>query len=234
VSVAVVRRGYRDIGGVLLAVAVFAVPLAVYSLEHLVGVRFHRAYEDFYPWISQGWMVMELVSIGVGAAAFAWRRHPFLLLPVMLFTYFLAMDGTAHMIGDDLSTLGRAVGLFAAVTFAGAVALDYRGLRSYAFWPHVFAMLGATWAIGALVEEPRGTLIVAGALGIAVGIWLGRVTYLVGGGIFAWVGISLLAPSPGMLIVSGLGLIAVAIWLAMRGSPLRRWLETRTVPGPAR
>jgi hypothetical protein len=234
VSVAVVRRGYRDIGGVLLAVAVFAVPLAVYSVEHLFGVPFHRSYEDFYPWISQGWVVMELVSIGVGAAAFAWRRHSFLLLPVMLFTYFLAMDGTAHVVGEDLSTLGRVVGLYAAITFAAAVILDVRGLRTYAFWPHVFAMLGATWSIGALTEDPRGALIIAGALGIALGIWLGRVTYLVGGGICAWIGVSLLAPSPGTLILSGLGLIGVSIWLAMRGSPLRRWLETRTVPGPAR
>jgi hypothetical protein len=233
-SVLVVRRGYRDIGCVLLAVTVFATPLAVFAVEHLLGVAFHRSYDDFYPWVSQGWMVMELVSISVGIAAFAWRRHSFLLLPVLLFTYFLAMDGTAHVIGsDDLSTLGHVVGIYAAITFVAAVALDYRGLRGYAFWPHVFAMNAAIWAIGALVYDPRGTLIIAGAAGILVGIWLGRVSYLVGGGIAGWIGITLLAPSAFIIIASGLGLIGVSIWLAMSGSPLRRWLATRTVPGPA-
>jgi hypothetical protein len=42
----------------------------------------------------------------------------------------------------------------------------------------------------------RGALIIAGAFGIAVGIRLGRVAHLVGGGICAWIGVSLLAPSP--------------------------------------
>jgi len=229
------RRGYASIGGVLLAVTVFMTPLAVYSAERVLGFGLHRSYEDFYPWVSQGWMVMELISIAVGAAAFAWSRRSFLLFPTLLFAYFLAMDGTAHAIGSqDVRTLGKVVGVYAAATFVAGVALDYRGWRRYAFWPHVFAMVASMWAIGALVWEPRLMLIIAAAIGLAVGVWLGRVGYLVGGGVCGWVGVTILAPSAPTLILSGLGLIGVSIWLAMANSPLRRYLADRTLPAPER
>jgi len=229
------RRGHASIGGVLLAVTVFMTPLAVYSAERVLGFGLHRSYEDFYPWVSQGWMVMELISIAVGAAAFAWFRRSFLLLPTLLFAYFLAMDGTAHAIGSqDVRTLGKVVGAYAVATFIAGVALDYKGWRRYAFWPHVFAMVASMWAIGALVWEPRLVLIIGAAVGLAVGVWLGRVGYLVGGGVCGWVGITILAPSAPTLILSGLGLIGMSIWLAMANSPLRRYLADRTLPAPER
>jgi len=229
------RRGYASIGGVLLAVTVFMTPLAVYSAERVLGVGLHRSYRDFYPWVSQGWMVMELLSIAVGAAAFTWFRRSFLLFPTLLFAYFLAMDGTAHVIGSqDVRTLGKVVGVYAAATFIAGVVLDYKGWRRHALWPHLFAMVASMWAIGALVWEPRLVLIIAAAIGIAVGVWLGRVSYLVGGGICGWIGITILAPSAPTLILSGLGLIGVSIWLAMANSPLRRYLADRTLPAPER
>ncbi len=229
------RRGYASIGGVLLAVTVFGTPLAVYSAERVLGVGLHSSYRDFYPWVSQGWMVMELVSIAVGAAAFAWFRRSFLLFPTLLFAYFLAMDGTAHAIGSqDVRTLGKVVGVYAAATFVAGVVLDYKGWRRHAFWPHLFAMVASLWAVGALVWEPHLVLIICAAIGLSVGVWLGRVGYLVGGGLCGWIGITIIAPSAPTLILSGLGLIGASIWLAMANSPLRRFLADRTLPAPER
>jgi hypothetical protein len=229
------RRGLPTLAAALATIFIFYTPLAVYAAERCLGVDLHRSYADFYPWISQGWAVMELVSIIVGLAVFARLRHPFLLLPVLLFGYFLTMDGTAHLAGSDsFGTLGPYVAAYGALCAVAGVALDYRGWRRFAFWPHVFAMLSALWAIEAWSGSPQAALIISGALGIGAGIWLGRVSYLVGGGIGLWAGITCLAPSPSTLIVSGLCLVGVAVWLSQASSPLRSWLASRSLPAPER
>jgi hypothetical protein len=229
------RRGLATLAGALAAVGVFYTPLAVYAAERLFGVGLHRSYDDFYPWISQGWAVMEIVAILVAGLVF-WRlRAPFLLLPGLLFGYFLAMDGSAHVIGtDSLRDLGGAVAVYGALCLLAGTALDYRGWRRFALWPHLFAMLSAGWAIDALTGSPELALILAGAAAIAVGVWLARASYLAGGGLALWGGVTMLAPSPGTLIVSGLALVGVSIWLSLGSSPLRTWLAARALPAPER
>jgi hypothetical protein len=78
------------------------------------------------------------------------------------------------------------------------------------------------------------SLILAGAGAIAVGVWLARVSYLAGGGLALWAGVTALAPSPGTLIVSGLALVGISIWLSLGSSPLRAWLSARPLPAPER
>jgi hypothetical protein len=76
--------------------------------------------------------------------------------------------------------------------------------------------------------------ILAGAVFLAGGVWLGRVGYLIAGGLSAWVGVTALAPSPIVLTLSGLAALGVAVWLSLARSPLRRWLGSRTLPAPQR
>ncbi len=229
------RRGLSTLAGALAAVIVFYTPVSVYAAERLLGFGLHRSYDDFYPWISQGWAVMELIAIAVGALAF-WRlRTPFLLLPVLLFGYFLAMDGSAHIVGtDSVRDLGVAVAIYGALCLAAGVALDYRGWRRFALWPHLFAMVSAAWALGTLVDSPQLALVLAGAGCVAIGVWLARSSYLAGGGLAVWIGLTALRPAPSTLIVSGLALVGVSIWLSLASSPLRSWLSTRTLPAPER
>lgn len=229
------RRGLSTLAAALAAVSVFYTPLAVYAAERLLGVGLERSYDEFYPWISEGWAVMELVAIAVAALVF-WRlRHPFLLLPALLFGSFLALDGTAHVTGrESFRDLGISVGVYGAVCLVSGIALDYRGWRRFAFWPHLFAMVSASWALYALTDSPQAALILAGAGAVALGVWLGRTCYLAGGGFAVWGGLTALEPSPGILIVSGLLLVGVSIWLSLGSSPLRVWLAQRTLPAPER
>jgi hypothetical protein len=214
---------------------VFYTPLSVYAAERLLGVGFDRSYDEFYPWVSQGWAGMEVVAIAIACLVFWRMRHPFLMLPGLLFGYFLAMDGTAHVTGNESwRDLGTVVAIYGALCLAGGVALDYRGLRRFAFWPHVFAMVSAAWALCALTDSAQIGLILAGTGAIALGVWLGRTSYLAAGGLAVWGGLTALHPSPGTLIVSGLALVGVSIWLSLGSSPLRTWLSTRTLPAPER
>src|SRR6185437_273251 len=89
---------------VFAAVAVFYTPLTVYSIERLFGVHFRwHDFDGFYPYISGGWIFMELAAIAAALTALARYRRPFLMLPLMLFTGFLAMDATTRAVGgwDD-------------------------------------------------------------------------------------------------------------------------------------
>ena len=79
----------------------FYTPLSVYAAERLLGVGSICSYDEFYPWVSEGWAVMEVVVIAVACLVFWRMRHPFLMLPGLLFGYFLAMDGTAHVTGNE-------------------------------------------------------------------------------------------------------------------------------------
>ena len=126
------------------------------------------------------------------------------------------------------------VAIYGGLCLAGGVALDYRGWRRFAFWPHLFAMVSASWALYALTDSPQAALIIAGAGAVALGVWLGRTCYLAGGGLAVWGGLTALEPSPGLLIVSGLALVGVSIWLSLASSPLRTWLSTRALPAPER
>jgi hypothetical protein len=126
--------------------------------------------------------------------------------------------------------------VFAALATATAVSLDYRGLRRHAFWPHVFAAIGAMSGLEFLLAERSSetALILAGAAFLAMGVWLGRIAYLVAGGLTLRIGVTALEPSPIVLTVSGLALVATSIWLSLSDSPLRRWLQARTLPAPQR
>jgi hypothetical protein len=95
-------------------------------------------------------------------------------------------------------------------------------------------MVSASWAIGAFTDSPQAALIITGAGAIALGVWLARTSYLVGGGLAVWGGLTWLAPSAGMLTISGLALIGASVWLSLSSSPLRTWLASRTLPAPER
>jgi hypothetical protein len=236
-------RGLHDLAAAAATIVAFYIPVCAYAVLRLAGFDF--AFEEdgvaaFYMWIDQGWVWLELAAIAGAIALYRFVREPLLGLPLSLFTLFLAMDGSARAVGVDDHTDPQAIGtgvlVFALLTGAIAVTLDYRGFRRNAFWPHVFAAVGVVSGLEFLLAESSFelALVIAGGAFIGAGIWLGRATYLVAGGLSLWVGLTALAPSPIVLTLSGLGLVAVAVWLSLAQSPLRQWLRSRTLPAPQR
>jgi hypothetical protein len=238
------RHGFDELAAAAATIVAFYVPVVVYAVLRLAGFAF--VYEEdgvaaFYDWVDGGWIWMELVSIAVAIALYAVFRAPLLVLPLGLFLLFFAMDGTARVTGvdfDDTSeqAIGAAVLAFGLLSGAVGVALDYRGLRRHALWPHVFCAVGVVDGLALLLADESWELaaILAGAAFLAAGVWLGRVGYLIAGGLSLWIGVTALAPSPIVLTLSGLAAIGVAVWLSLAGSPLRRWLGSRTLPVPQR
>src|SRR5207253_604255 len=123
-------------------------------IERLLGVHFRwNDFDDFYPYVSGGWVFMELAAIAAAAAALARYRRPFLMLPLTLFTGFLAMDASTRAWGgwDHYSTVEHA-DLAAGTLFAWAAL----GISAH----------GAAFPF----------LLMLGSIGfIATAIWLARV-----------------------------------------------------------
>ena len=236
-------RALDELAAAAAVIVSFYVAVTVFASLRLVGFDFgfqEDGVSAFYEWISGGWIWLELAGIAGAAALYTRFRAPLLGLPLSLFTLFLAMDGTARAVGVDQNSSFRAIGAtvlgFATLMIAAGTWLDYRGLRRHAFWPHTFGAVGAVSGLEFLLAQDSFelALVLSGGVFLFLGVWLGRVGYLVAGGLALWVGISALAPSPILLTVSGLALVGASIWLSLANSPLRRWLQTRTLPAPQR
>ncbi len=238
------QRGLDELAAMAATIVAFYVPICAFAALSLAGFEFEYAEDGvagFYEWIDAGWIWMELAAIVGAVALYRVFRAPLLMLPLSLFTLFLAMDGAARLFGLDFEdgserAIGSFVLAFALLAITSGVLLDYRGLRRHAFWLHVFGAIGIVSGLGFLLVDDSFelALIISGVAFLLLGVWLARVSYLVAGGLALWSGITFLEPSPVILTVSGLALVGVAVWLSVGTSPLRRWLQNRALPAPQR
>jgi hypothetical protein len=235
------RAGHGLLESGFAAIVAFYTPLTIFSVEKLLGVDFdHENYRDFYPWISGGWVFMELGSIAVAAALLYRYRRPFLTLPITLFTGFLLMDATVRIFGDgfDDDALIKKVVLAGGIVIGlVGVLLDYQGWRRFAFWPHLTSLWLVAWGLPLCTGDRVWPLFLVAAVDLLVGIWLARIVYLAAGGVIGWIAISMTAHGamfPFILMAGGILFILTAIWLSKADSPPRRWLDERTLPAPQR
>ena len=89
-------------GGLLVTVAVCMTPLAVYGVERAMGwwpATDPGSYTRFHPLINGSWVVMEIATVIVSAAALTRIKFPFLTAPAAYALWFLSMDATALLFG---------------------------------------------------------------------------------------------------------------------------------------
>jgi hypothetical protein len=155
--------------GLMAALIVAATPLAVYGLQRASGYwEFTTPYRTYHTLVDGRWIVMELVTLLVGAAVLWLWRLPFSVMPVAVTLWYMSMD-LAPLLQNSLSGIDPSdpnlsyeqrnaywsaywelrkwasvvVGL---AIIAGAIAID-RARRSqldYAFWLHL-AGVAAFW-----------------------------------------------------------------------------------------
>src|SRR5262249_20582869 len=81
--------------GLLGALAVVLVPLAVYGLQHMLGYWADGrslAYRDFHQRIDWRWIFMEFATLAAGTVVL-WRyRLPFTVMPVAVTLWYMSMD----------------------------------------------------------------------------------------------------------------------------------------------
>jgi hypothetical protein len=189
--------------GILSALAVALVPLAVYGLQRWLGwwpdagMR-NGAYRDFHFWIDWRWLMMELATLAAGAIAL-WRwKLPFGVMPLAVTLWYLSMDIVPLLLGgapgaffsDEGKRVSTAFGL--AMT-ALAFWVDVRSTRrrgegrgDFAFWLCIFGVLAFWGGLTSMDSNSElGKFIYAciNLLLIATGAMLQRRVFAVFGGL---------------------------------------------------
>lgn len=222
------RRGQTIPAGVLGAVAVSIVPLAVFAVERLTGFwpmdDSQSNYHNYYAYVQGGWLLMEAATVVAGLLMLRLIPFPFIVMPIAVALWFMSMDLSEWIYGDGFSwdqrrTVSLWFGLALLVVF---LVVDGRTRKDYAFWGYLAGLL-AFWLgltlmdsdtelgralyclvniglMGLAVVLRRPMFMVFGAIGVAA--YLGYLSYKV----FAD---SLLFPV--VLTLIGLGIIGLGL-----------------------
>jgi len=147
-------------GGLLFTLAVWMTPLAVFGIERMIGwwpQGDPGPYRDYYQWVKGGWCFMEIGTIVASAIALRFVRFPFLTFPIAFSLWFMSMDLTPLLFGDQENIVIWEARKFVSVVFGlfivfASYFVDRRTREDYAFWGYLFGML-AFWGGLTLLES---------------------------------------------------------------------------------
>jgi hypothetical protein len=189
------KRQLRIPAGLVAAVAVALVPMAVYGAQQALGLwpDGDMAYRDYHTRIDWRWLLMEFATLAAGAIAL-WRyRLPFLVMPVAVTLWYMGMDLVPFLLGADNAGFFSVERKWISVIFGLAMTtlafwVDLRTRRSddYAFWLYLFGVLtfwGGLTALDSNNEFGRFAYALINVSLIVVGAALSRRVFAVFGGL---------------------------------------------------
>lgn len=219
------QKGWSTPAGILFTFVIVLVPLSSYFLIDCLGIKFDFSeYHDFFTYVNNVWLYLELPALLVGIVLFAYYRIPFMLMPIAFILWFMGMDlylvaGVAeHFSGEQFSCLwGIIVLIFAFV-------VDKKQLKQnkdFAFWLYLFGLM-SFW--GGLSLMGSGTVIgklIYGMINLLLmlaSVYLRRLTFMVFGSIGLFLDLGYFAFDyfqdvflfSILMCLFGLGLIALA------------------------
>lgn len=140
------KRGLAIPAGLTVTFAVSTVPLAVYSLQHMLGFWEGEAtLQNFHVYIDWRWIFMELATLAAAALAL-WRyRMPFTVFVVGLIFWYLSMDLVPLLFNaedPDWQLREKVTLCMGILTLFLAFWVDVRSGREkdYAFWLYLFGV----------------------------------------------------------------------------------------------
>lgn len=246
-AVVLQKRAQPVAAGVLAAVAVSIVPLAIFALERLLGWwpldDAQADYHQYYTHVQGGWLAMEAATVLAGLLMIRLVPYPFIVMPIAVALWFMSMDLTEWVFGSPFSwEQRREVSLwFGLATLLAFLAVDGRTRHDYAYWGYLAGLMafwggltmldsGSEWGkatycminlvlMGVAVLLRRPMFMVFGVLGVAA--YLGYLAYEV----FAE---SLLFPV--LVSMIGLGVIGLGLLYQKRREHLSRVVRS-ALPG---
>ncbi len=187
------RKGLVVPGGLLVAVAVAMVPLAVYGIQDMLGAWPSNSaagvVRDFYIWVRASWLPIELATIVAALLALYFYPFPFIVAIVAFVLWFMSMDLAPWLFGKELTWNERAsVSLWfglAVLAVAWLTDLTRRG-AAFAFWLHLFGLM-AFWGGLSLLDGggalARFAYCVINLALLFLAVFLGRRAYAVFGAV---------------------------------------------------
>lgn len=142
-------KGLAIPAGICGTFVITLTPLAVYGLQHALGVwPDDSVYREYHRYIKWHWIYLELSTLAVGVII-AWKyKYPFLIMPIAVTLWYFSMDVTVMIFGDDYSwELRKLVSLYCGLLMiALAFWVDMRSHHQadYSFWIYLFGVI-AFW-----------------------------------------------------------------------------------------
>jgi len=245
--------------GILAALAVCLVPLAVWALQSGLGLwppGGPASYRDYHVYIDWRWLTLEFATLAAGVVML-WRyRLPFMVMPVAVTVWYMYMDAASALMqqqGFDWAFYRDMSLVFGIATCAMAMWVDVRTRRAhdavwrqdFAFWLYIF---GALMFWGGLSLRDSGSewgKFIYMLINVGLVFWgatLGRRVFTVLGalgvaGYLGYLSHRVFQDSlwfPFALTVLGLGLVTLGIWWqrheAHIHNQLSLWLPTGLRP----
>ena len=237
-------RRLRIPGGLLIAIAVSMIPLAIYGVQDTYGAwnQFGKpgTVRDFYVWIKGSWIFMEIGTIAGAVIALRYYRFPFIVFIMAFALWFMSMDIVPWITGSptgNWETSRRISVGFGLGIIALAVIVNMRQRSGdFAFWLYLFGVM-TFW--GGITASSYGTpvdkaLYCAMNFGfLLLAAFLGRRVFAVFGtiGIAFYLGDladkvfkdSMLFPFALSLI--GIGVIALGLYYHRWQDSIRAWVD---------
>lgn len=239
------RSNFRIAGGLLIFVGTGIVPLLVTTIQRAIGMwpETEFAYRDFYRYVSQTWIPLELISITISVFVI-WRiRFPLITLLIAFWMWFLSMDLTRWIIKSDDWGFSDPEQIVSSVMGAGmlflGIYLQRKAKQDYSFWFYLFGHLLVLSFFSSLTLDKEGVLglvyFAVYFLFVIASVWLQQRVFLVFGALGCYGYISYLAFDifdGAMGFVFALGGIGLLIVLSAVGYQkyLRPWLEKQFNP----
>lgn len=235
------RPGLKIPSGLLITMAVCVTPLAVYGFQrwlNIWGFDDPGEYQSFFKWVKGGWFTMEITTIATGLIALKYFRFPFLSAPIAFVLWYISMDLTPIIFGDEFTWQNRQLisAWFGIVMIATSYYIDIKFKPDFAFWGYLFGMSAfwialSTMNSGSEINKFLYFLINIGCMGISV--FLRRRIFIVYGalgtlGYMGHLASKIFADSvlfPIILILFGLGVLYCGILLHRHGKEI----ETRII-----
>ncbi|MGE7991297.1 DUF2157 domain-containing protein [Pseudomonas sp. NPDC089554] len=222
------RRGQAIAAGVLAAVAVSIVPLAVFALERIFGwwplQDTQSDYHEYYTQVQGGWLLMEAATVLAGVLMLRLVPFPFIVMPIAVALWFMSMDLSEWFHGEVFSWEQRRevslwFGLGLLLVF---LLVDGRTRRDYAFWGYLAGLIafwGGLTLINSDSEVGKALYCLINLVLMGLAVLLRRPLFMVFGalGVAAYLGYlshevfaeSLLFPV--VLTLIGLGVIGLGL-----------------------
>ncbi|NIX75766.1 hypothetical protein [Microvirga terricola] len=242
------RRSLETPGGLMIAVAVAMIPLAVYGLQEAYGLWDDAGapgrYRDFYVWVKSSWLPMEIATVFAGLIALRFYPFPFIVAVIAVALWFMSMDLTPWILqGHDLGWAGswkarRIVSMiFGLIVLCAAWFVDLKRdqKRDFAFWLYLSGLLafwGALTASDSSNEVAKAIYCLINVALIFLSVFLMRRAYAVFGTIGVSIYLGHLADKvfkdsllfPFALSLIGIAIIATGLFLHKHRAVLSAWM----------
>jgi hypothetical protein len=240
------RENLKVPGGLLFTMAVAMTPLAIYGLQRWSG--FWQAadpgvYREFHTWVKGSWFLMELGTIVAGLITLKFVRFPFLTAPIAFCLWYMSMDITPLIFGENESTWQNRTWVsfwFGIGCLVVAYLIDIRFRRNrgdFAFWLYLFGLIAFWFSLPFLGDDSEWKRFVYCLINLGLmllSVLLKRRLFMVFGGIgvfsyLSYLSYRVFADSilfPFALTALGIGIIYIGVLYQRYYLNLTRFVES--------